>query len=260
MADKKPRKQHFISKGYQKQFCNTKQQIFIYYKRERKGIFSNPSNQLCETDFQTLFSYERSLDYFILERECAKIENDAIEAIRYVIDNKKMPEKKRLGDIINLMGLFFERNSIKKKAMRQQFKPIDDWKNDDIIMTMMNKAADFADFLGLQMSHWLILEANDSEFISSDHPVNLVKLKDASIEWIVIFPLSSHIALMGSSSRLSEYALIEHDVVDGINYYTAYQATTLISSRELPLPSEGGAISLRKFLNSIDNTELGIRL
>ncbi len=129
---------------------------------------------------------------------------------------------------------------------------------DQIVMKMLEDAVKLTDLLS--KNNWLIVEATNCDFLSSNHPVNVLyngnpkKFSPAYV--IAMFPLSSRIALIGSSFKIPAYRAIDNDIVDGINYCTAYGKTTkLFASKEMPLPSEKSIACLQAFLRVIINLE-----
>jgi hypothetical protein len=300
VSNNKPRNQHYISQGWQLNFCDSKGKVCIYDMQRKKWFASNPNKQFCEKDFQSLFNRE-GLDPYILEKEFDKqIESYAIKVVKDIIKSKKLPNEEQFSFVLNLMGLFGARNAVIKRLLLQirqrevirfmhwliedksryaaltqkmtdgninlcyeeaekfvleeKFKiEIDP---DEIIIDMIEEAAKLIDWLG-ERNYWLVVEAANSEFLYSDCPLSIINLKNFNVysptDSIVIFPLSSHIALIGSFHRVPYYRLIEENIVDGINYCTAFYtgATKIGASTELSLPLKENLVALQQFYHAI---------
>jgi hypothetical protein len=124
---------------------------------------------------------------------------------------------------------------------------------DKINLEMLSLSEYLIDLLAQR--NWSIVEAKDSEFVSSNHPLNIINTDDSTHEPyfefknnIVTFPLSSQLALIGSFSKLPVYQLIPKSLVEGINSCTTYHGSTkLFASKETPLPSKSAILELKNF-------------
>ena len=126
---------------------------------------------------------------------------------------------------------------------------------DKIIMEMIHLTSYLVDLLGQR--YWTLVETQDSEFFSSNHPLNIVNSDEASHEPyfelknnIITFPISSQFALIGTSSKILAPQIIDTSTVEAINCCTAYNGSTkLFASREIALPEKSAVIALKNFHN-----------
>ncbi len=304
----RPEQQHFITKAYQNNFCDSQGKVYIYDLKINKWRKTQPLNEFKENNFQTLYECE-NLDPYFLEKEFGKIEDLAIKIIDKIIKNKELPENnEELSYVINLMGIFGMRNPVKRDLLQKVHsqrprailkaitkdedtyhsfmkqmqaegiikkiipykKALDDINNgkvvlqinhDKLIMSMLELSSYLVDLLAKK--NWQLVEAHDGEFISSNNPLNIINIDDNTKHEpyfelknnIITFPLSSHFALVSSSSEQTLKAvIIDKSVIDDINSITAYNGSThILASKELKLPEKSVALALKNFHQGFSN-------
>jgi len=120
-----------------------------------------------------------------------------------------------------------------------------------IVEKMSKIASEFVDLFG--SLNWMLLETIDRKFITSNKPVNPVRMmgfepRYALLYTFFIFPLSPYFALLGSWSPLPLWRKVDSSVVEGINWVTANTgATELFSSEKCDLASPMGLFHLQIF-------------
>ena len=123
-----------------------------------------------------------------------------------------------------------------------------------VVEEMAKMTASMVDRLGNR--NWMLVESIGAEFITSNKPVNAAWAIGFQpfvpgfglINSLVIFPISPHLALIGSWSPLPTYRQIDFFVVEGINWVTANSgATTLYAKSQTHLPAFLGLFHLQEF-------------
>lgn len=123
-----------------------------------------------------------------------------------------------------------------------------------VVEVMMERAANLTDLLGLQ--NWMLLEAFEAEFITSNNPVNPLWAFGfvphipgyGLFNSVVTFPITPKLALLGSWSPLPNYRQVDYLVVEGVNWTTANSgATILYAQNKSSLPMFEGVSHLQDF-------------
>ena len=85
----------------------------------------------------------------------------------------------------------------------------------------------------------MLVETNTSNFYCSDLPLKAVTFRDNfQKDTIFFFPLSSQFALLGASSKLNPYKLIDHNDVACINHFTALNASKIYSNQKITISNK----------------------
>ena len=120
-----PRRHHYVTKSYLQGFCTgpvRKKKFWTYDLEQRKWRRSQPINEAVEKDFQKLDHFI-GLDPYFLEKEFGEIEGLAVEVIRKIILNKRLPPTiKEFSPVINLMGILAGRNLVTRKMVDELYK------------------------------------------------------------------------------------------------------------------------------------------
>ncbi|NGX63956.1 MAG: hypothetical protein KR126chlam6_01379 [Candidatus Anoxychlamydiales bacterium] len=123
-----------------------------------------------------------------------------------------------------------------------------------VVEEMVNFSIHLVDFFG--SLNWMLLEAFDGEFITSNKPVNAIWSMGVApyppafglLNSIVVFPLTSNFSLLGSFSPLPSYRKVDRFIVEGMNWVTANSgATMLYAQKQSFLPKFEGVFHLQVF-------------
>lgn len=123
-----------------------------------------------------------------------------------------------------------------------------------IVEEMIKAASALINLFGCQ--NWMLLEAMDGEFITSNKPVNPVWATGfsrhmpifGSLDTFIVFPITPKFALLGSSSPLPSHRKIDRLIVEGINWVTVNTGATELFSRSKDcLPKFEGLFHLQTF-------------
>lgn len=267
-----PRRHHYVTKEYLTSFCTEGKKTFWGYDIKRaKWRISQPINEAVERDFQKLDHFI-ALDPYYLEKEFGKIEGQAVEVIRKIALDKRIPSSlEEFSPVINLMGIFAGRNIVTRTMINEMYQKTSlatlelIHKDENTYYNQMKKAvADGAldepiipyheskAFLDskkfeirtdpsiiveelaklvvtlvdlLWSRNWMLAEAEGSQFITSNKPVNpiwsmgFIKLAPGFglINSLITFPLTPDLALIGSWSPLPAHKRVGPFIVEGIN-------------------------------------------
>lgn len=109
------------------------------------------------------------------------------------------------------------------------------------------------DLLGAH--NWMLLEAVNGRFVTSNKPVNPVWTRHrrqmpqlGAPDTIIVFPISPHYALLGSWSPLPSYKRVDALIVEAVNWVTMNTgATQLFAYEKRELSSLDGPFQLQEF-------------
>lgn len=231
-----PRKHHYLSKFYLKQFANEKDQLVCINLRTQKTFLSNYAKVCCETDFNQITL--PGFDPNELESQLSNVETRAARAICdiertgvFTGENKtivlnlialyaiRTPKMRKIyeqmlntvcqrlleeiaaseGNMINGVLVTKEQAEFIKKKQYQIFVP----RNDHIQREL--KALDSVICM-LFKRRWSLIHAPSRSFITSDAPVSIVSKREQNHQELlglntpnslVIFPLTPQLALIG---------------------------------------------------------------
>jgi hypothetical protein len=238
-----PIKQHYLAKWFLSLFTDPNGKLYVYDVHNSKEYKRNPSKAGYANNFQTLTAeYENLDDPYILEKETGKqLEEPASKILKTIIKTKKIPPINEFSYVLSFAAVIGRRNQIMKqefiKIRNQNESTCNQTDDDEIIKKMLNLASNTTD--QLLQKNWMLVETNTSNFYCSDFPLESTTFDNNSqIDTIFFFPLSSKFALIGASSTLNPYKLIDHNDVACINHFTALNASKIYSNQKITISNK----------------------